>query len=235
MQSGCRFPRTALAGVVLWMTALHPSLARAEPLAQTRIEDGGRSFAISAPGLTVFRAGFAANVELDGVIRKLDSTAGKVVETKTATESGAYGSTMVTTSVIRFEEERLELLFRLGTVADTPHVVLVQAGIRNFGEQPVRLAELVPMMMDHAPVIGKAVGEARLLQTTGKPEDWLLTGLNAKTSALLVLGEMQTASWIHEQGAFYRRDGAGFLFGPVGDPVSYVSTLVSSQGEGGPE
>ncbi len=180
----------------------------------------------------MLRAGFAANVEINGGGRSLNSTSGKVVETKTATESGAYGSTMVTTSVIRFEEERLELLFRLGTVADTPQVVLVQAGIRNFGEQSVRLAELVPLVMNDAPLTGIAAGAGRFLQVDGKPEDWFLTGLHAKTSVQLILGEMKTASWIHEQGGFYRGDRAGFLFGPVGEPVSYLSTLVSPLGDG---
>ena len=191
----------------------------------------GRSYTISAPGLTTFRAGYSTTVEMDGVCRTLDSTAGRVVETKTeAAVPGAYGSATVTTAVIRFEAERLDVLFRLGTVAGTPQVVLVQAGIRNFGERPVRLAELVPLMMDGAPPTGGAAGAARFLQVAGKPGDWLLTGLHAKTSVQLVFGDMQTAAWIHEQGGFYRGDGAGFLFGPVGDPVGYLSTLFYAAG-----
>ena len=222
---------TTWVAVILAVAWLGHTTAAAQPGA--RISADGRSYTISAPGLTTFRAGYSTTVELDGVFRTLDSTAGRVVETKTeAAVPGTYGSATVTTAVVRFEAERLDVLFRLGTVAGTPQVVLVQAGIRNFGERPVRLAELVPLMMDGAPPTGGAAGAARFLQAAGKPGDWLLTGLHAKTSVQLVFGDMQTAAWIHEQGGFYRGDGAGFLFGPVGDPVSYLSTLFSPLGDG---
>ena len=81
--------------------------------------------------------------------------------------------------------------------------------------------------MDRRPAV-----PPRFLQVAGKPEDWLLTGLHAKTSALVGFGDMQSAAWIHEQGGFYRRDGTGFMFGPVGDPVSYLSTLFQPLGDG---
>jgi len=218
---------------VLVMALAGGNQARASVGTEARVSADGRSFTISAPGLIAFRAGFSATVEINGMNRTLDSAAGEVVETKTeAAVSTAYGSTSLTTSVVRFEEERLDVLFRMGTLAGTPQVVLVQAGIRNFGGQAVRLRELVPVMMDHAAVEGRAAGDARFFQAAGKPGDWLLTGLNSKTSSLFVLGEMRTAAWIHEQGGFYRGDGAGFLFGPVGDPVSYLSTLVSPLGNG---
>lgn len=219
----------ALVMAMAWGSQAH---AAAESL-DARVSADGRSFTIAAPGLTAFRAGFAAKVGMSGVFRTLDSTAGRVVEAKTeAAVPSGYGPITVRTSVIRFETERLDVLFRLGTVAGTPQVVLVQAGIRNFGEHPVTLAELVPLMMNDAPGPGDAAGAGCFLQAAGQPGDWLLTGLHAKTAAAFVLGDMQAAAWIHEQGGFYRGDGAGFLFGPVGDPVSYLSTLFTPLADG---
>ncbi len=227
-----RFLPRLTAFVVLAMAVALGNQTRAADGPDSRVAADGRSFTISAPGLTVLRAGFAAKVEINGGRRSLDSTSGKVVEAKTATVSSAYGSTRVTTSVIRFEAERLDLLFRLGQVAGMPQVVLVQAGIHNFGQRPVRLAELLPLMMRDAPPSGNVSEAAHFLQVTGKPEEWLLTGLHAKTSVQLILGDMQTEAWIHEQGGIYRKDGTGFLFGPIGDPVSYLSTLFTPQGNG---
>ena len=186
MQFGLPLRLSGRTAVLLIMACVLPTWVAGETArTSARLAEDGRSFTISAPGLTAFRAGFATTVEMDGVSRTIDSAAGTVVETKTlAAVPSAYGSATVTTAVIRFEAERLDLLFRLGRVAETPQVVLVQAGIRNFGERPVRLVELVPLMMDEAPPTGSAAGAARFLQVAGKPEDWLLTGLHAKTSAL---------------------------------------------------
>jgi len=228
------FPRLTVFAVVV-MAVVWGSQASAveSPDPNARLAADGRSYTISATALTALRAGFAATVEMDGVSRTLDSTAGAVVETKSeAAVPSAYGSSTVTTAVIRFEAERIDLLFRMGRVAETPQVVLVQAAIRNFGERPVRLVELVPLMMDEVPATGSAAGAGRFLQVSGKPEDWLLTGLHAKTSALFDFGDMQSATWIHEQGSFYRGDGAGFLFGPAGDPTSYLATRFTPLGDG---
>ncbi len=197
-----------------------------------RVEDGGRSLIIEAPGLAAFRSGFAATVEIDGVRHRLDSSAGTVVGTTahTAKES-ALGPVSGTTSAIRFEKEQIELLFRLDRVMDAPQVVLIQAGIRNLGNRPVRLFDLAMLTMDNPPE-SVAAGAPRFLQVAGRPGEWLLTGLHAMTPVRLNFGEMRKDAWLHEQGGFYRSDGTGFLFGPAGVPAAYLSMRFTPSGDG---
>jgi signal transduction histidine kinase len=86
------------------------------------------------------------------------------------------------------------------------------------------------MMMDAPPDSQHA--EARFLQVASRPKEWLLTGLHVKTPSQHFLNEMQDATWIHEQGCLYRHDGTGFFFGPVGQPLSYLSSLVMPKENG---
>ena len=190
-----------------------------------RMADDGRSFTIAAEGFSTFRSGFAATIERNGVRQTLDSRVGHVVEVKSAQNTaGAYGPMRTTDVVIRFDAEELDLLFQLATVKDAPQVILVQAGIRNFGKQALQLVDLVPMMMTDASSPNQDP-EARFLQVAGRSEEWMLTGLHGKTSVQHFLSEIREARWIHEQGCLYRNDGTGFFFGPVGQPKSYISTL----------
>jgi len=62
------------------------------------------------------------------------------------------------------------------------------------------------------------------LRVSGSPEEWGITALNANTEVFKALHEMTKSLRIVEQGALYRKDGVGFLFGPVGKPVAYLST-----------
>lgn len=200
------------------------------PVAQ--MADDGRSFTIAAAGFSTLRSGFAAVIERNGKRQTLDSSDGHVVEVKSVQNTaGAYGPMRTTDVVIRFDAEELDLLFQLATVKDTPQVILVQAGIRNFGKHAIQLVDLVPLMMTDASLPSND-GEARFLQVEGRTQEWMLTGLHGKTPTQLQLNEAQNPAWLHEQGCLYRNDGKGFFFGPVGQPISYLATLFSPQNHG---
>ena len=110
-----------------------------------RLEDGGRAIAIAAPALAGFHGGFSATVVIGGVTQVLESASGALAGTNAFTEADTpYGAADVSLSTIRFEEARLDLLVRVESVHGAP-VVTLRAGIRNFGERPVRLADVAPL------------------------------------------------------------------------------------------
>jgi hypothetical protein len=194
-------------------------------LPSAEVAADGRSFSIVAPGFTTFRAGFAAKVEIDGQFRIFDSRQGMVLEkVKQTSVPSPYGSMTLQTVVVRFEEEQIDLLFQLGIPENTPQVIMLQAGVRNQGRHAIRLAELIPLMMDAATTIKD--DSAHRLKVSGKQGSWLLSGLHAMTPSLCHLDQLPSKTWIHEQGSLYHDDQAGFYFGPVGEPISYLSTLV---------
>ena len=195
-------------------------------LPSAEVAADGQSFSIVAPGFVKFRAGFAAKVEIDGQFRIFDSRQGVVLEkAKQTSVPSPYGSMTLQTVVVRFEEEQIDLLFQLGIPENTPQVIMLQAGVRNQGSHAIRLAELIPLMMEEK--ILSEEEEQPILQVASPSEHWLLTGLHAKTTSVSHLHVLPADTWIHEQGCLYRKDEAGFFFGPTGQPVSYLAARFS--------
>lgn len=187
----------------------------------------GRTLTVTVPGMESFRGGFAASARMDGKDRELSSAAGTVISPAAhSTETTPYGQAEVTTTTIRFEHEQADLLLRLGQVPGVP-AILLQAGIRNAGQMPLKLDTLTPVAMEDAGPAGW-VGRAGCgLQPAGKPEDWLITSWQAPMLQIVALNEITTPLEVREAAGFYRGDGAGFLFGPVGTPTAYVAARVT--------
>jgi len=181
----------------------------------------GRHFTVTAPGLTGIQGRFAATLRVDDEARVLSSTNGFVVlPEERRSEPTPYGPAEVSAVTIRFEKEEVDLLFRLGRVPGLPGV-LAQAGIRNTGTNRVTLVSATPASLHFA--------------VTGKPSEWLLTTLDesvAPTTASVELSQISQPVSIREYGGLYRRDGIGFLFGPVGTPIAYVHAEIAHAGEG---
>ena len=225
--------RASLLTVLVWAGGGLVSLGQAGPAepVEARLEAGGRTITLTAPGLDGFRGGFSATVVIGDVTQVLESASGTLVGTNAFTEEDSpYGPADVSLSTIRFEQERLDLLVRLEKVHGVP-VVTLRAGINNFGERPVELVGVSPLVMGEAVSTGRTDRSNGSFQMSGSPADWLVTGLNANTQVVSSAQDMGNPLRIEEQGSFYRSDGVGFLFGPVGTPVAYVSAHVVVQGE----
>jgi len=181
----------------------------------------GRSVSVTTPGLSAFSSRFSALVEVEGEKRVLSSAVGTVQPVTNSTESTPYGEATVATSTIHFEQEHLDLMLRLGQVSGVPGV-LFQAGIRNAGQKPVKLSNVTPVQSG--------------ITLEGDPADWLVTRISRywkqKTpGAVFALGATNSPLEVQETGAFYRRDGRGFLFAPVGDPIAYIESTVTYTGK----
>ena len=179
----------------------------------------GRSITVKAPGLSAFSSGFLSAVEIAGEKRVLSSTAGSVQSITNSTESTPYGEAAVTTATIHFEAEHLDLMLRLGQIPGVPGV-LFQAGILNAGQKPVKLLNLTPVQSS--------------IKVEGDPADWLITrfqcNLNSGGPGIVCgLNGVTNGLAVEEMGGFYRRDGVGFLFAPVGEPIAYLNSSIIYQ------
>jgi len=163
----------------------------------------GRSFRVTANGLNDFHAGWSATIERDGKPQVLSSSKGQV-------SPGA-----VTT--ISFPMAGIDLLFRLDPAPGNAGM-WARAGIRNTGMEAVNLMMLTPVAAE--------------FRVVGNPAEWLVTGLDPRTPVLTAVSELKYSLDVHEYGGFYRRDGVGFLFGPVGEPVAYVNARFAPADEG---
>jgi signal transduction histidine kinase len=205
-----------LIAALLWA-----GMALASDGVDMRLEDGGRRVTLIAPGMTAFRGGFSATLSSNGQQRELLSTNG--VPTGSAepvTENTPYGVAELTATMVRFENEHIDLLLRFGRVPGVMGLVM-QAGIRNTGKESINLLAVKPIAMT-----GRLVGN---------PADWFVTSLvpNSQSNASVVAAaEIREPLLIEEYGGFYRRDGTGFLFGPVGTPVSFLYTTIMRDEEG---
>jgi len=202
---------------VLWLAGL---LAMAWPLVAAQrdtvavsatLAADGKTITITAPGLTGLQGGFAASIKVGDEWRELSSADGVVAApAQHLTEMTPHGVAGITSTTLWFEKEQVELILRLGSVPGAPGV-LAQAGIRNSGQQPVHLVALTPLAM--------------LGRVTGKPADWLVTTLlpsYERSQSVDSLEEIRQPLHLEEYGSFYRHDGAGFLFGPVGTPIAFL-------------
>ncbi|MEI6647576.1 MAG: ATP-binding protein [bacterium] len=232
---------------VAW--ACRPGEAQeAAPSAVEAHVEEGRVVVLKAPGLAVFRGGFSATVVCDGLTNALSSDSGEVVEARSGlSEQTPYGPAIVSRSTIRFEKERVELLFRLETVEGAP-AVLLQAGVRNLSDRPVRLLTVSPLAMSGPERAGHAGRAGDGFRVEGSPADWVVTGLNNATPVVTTLDALKADSFLRrrtplpitkktapegslevfEYGGCYRGDGVGFLFGPAGEPVAYIAAFFRS-------
>ncbi len=206
---------------VLWLAGMFavawPSDAAALDTAAVRgtLAADGRTFTVTAPGLTGFQGGFSASIKVGDQLRELSSADGVAAgPAEHLTETTPHGEARITATTIRFEKEQVELMLRLGSVPGVPGV-LAQAGIRNTGKQPVNLMAVTPLSMAG--------------RVTGQPADWLVTALlpsYKSGQSVHTLDEIREPLHLEEYGGVYRRDGAGFLFGPVGTPISFMHAYV---------
>ena len=177
----------------------------------------GRSFTVRAPGLTDCQSRFSATVMIGGETQVLSSAAGKVYPVPGhVSEATPYGLAQVTVVEVHFENEKVDLLFRLGQVPGVPGM-LAQAGIKNKGKAPNNLLSLTPAVMTG--------------HVLGNPADWLVTSLtpsSSRSKAAFGMAELRAPLTVEEVGGFYRQDKSGFLFGPVGEPVAFLYTTLSS-------
>jgi signal transduction histidine kinase len=173
----------------------------------------GRSFSVTAPGMSGFRGGFAARIQVGDLKQELASADGAAAgPLQYLTEDTPSGEATVSATSLRFETAQVDLLFRLGRVPGVPGV-LAQAGIRNTGPQPIHLLTITPL--------------AATMQVIGNPNEWLLTAMDPVTGYAKTLADIREPQHVWEYGTLYRRDGTGLLFGPVGTPIAYLNTRVS--------
>ena len=210
-----RIPALWLAGLLV---SAWPSDAAA---AGGTLAADGRTFTITAPGLTSLQGGFAASIKVGDQLRELSSADGVAAGlAEHLTETTPHGVAGITATTIRFEKEQVELMLRLGSVPGGPGV-LAQAGIRNTGKEPVSLVAVTPLAM-----VGRV---------TGQPADWFVTALlpnYERSQSVDSLDEIHEPLHVEEYGSFYRRDGTGFLFGPVGTPIAFLHTYIQRENEG---
>ena len=186
----------AVAIALCWLLSERLALAVAMDAApvQAQIAEDGRSFRVTATGLTNFQAGWSATIERGGQQQVLSSSEGQV--------------SPGTVKTIQFSQAGIELLFRLEPAPGLVGV-LAQAGIRNTGREPVNLVSVTPVAAEFG--------------VLGHPAEWLVTGLCPQTPVLTTVGDLKGSLDVHEYGGLYRNDRTGFLFGPVGDPVAYMN------------
>jgi signal transduction histidine kinase len=183
---------------------------------------GGHELSLNSAGFFEWSSGFSARVVVGGEEVELSSSAGNLVSSSAAaeTEMTPQGAALVTTRTVDFPKQNLSLLFRLGILPETP-IVVMQAGIINRGQQAVRLAALTPMQMEFGVEEGGG--------------DWWITALNDSVQtarAFTPLDRSALPVTVFENGGFYRRDGLGFLFGPVGSPIAYGNASISMNESG---
>jgi signal transduction histidine kinase len=212
--------------------------AQAQGKAIATLDTDGRGFTFEIPQIMTFKGSFSAMLVRGAQTRELLSTMGMpefqpgrtqvlhsaegvlLSGTDFFTEETPCGRATGKEVALRFHRLQLDLLVRLSQVKGLSGFQ-VQLGIRNSGPSPVRLLSLTPVVMEG--------------RVEGKPEEWLVTALDASVKynpAVVALNEIQNSFNVFEYGGFYRGDGNGFLFGPVGTPAAYVEASIAHKGNG---
>jgi signal transduction histidine kinase len=188
------------------------------------MRDEGRAFQIQAPGLELGKMHFGALIQIDGINHRLDSLAGQPVGTEIlADQPGPYGKTRATISTVRFENLKIDLLLKIERIEGTP-CLLINAGIRNRSDRKISLGQL--MMIDLPKANTSDAGASWAGQ--GSLQDWVLTGQHDDYRITRTFADLLKDNKIIEQFGVYRKDGAGFFLGPVGEPVAYIHAYVGS-------
>jgi signal transduction histidine kinase len=169
----------------------------------------------------MWHGNFSAVFVRGGLTQELHSTKGRLLSPPQKREEDTpCGKARLTEVILHFEQEQVQLRLRIGLLPDG-HTLVAQAGICNAGESPINLISVMPLALE---------GDVE-----GDTAEWLLTLLNMRAKdapVVFTLNEMYTPVMVYEYGGFYRKDGKGFLFGPVGAPAAYVEASVNHQGEG---
>jgi signal transduction histidine kinase len=201
------------------------------------LDADGRVFTLAVPGVMTFKGSFSATIVregqspallstmgeslLAGHTQTLHSAAGKLLfPLEHSREETPCGRATVMKAELRFERAQTDLLVRFSQVPGLPGVQ-AQVGIRNTGPTPVRLISVTPLVLEG--------------RVEGKLEEWLVTALDTSDEGeplAVALNEIQKPLNVFEHGGFYRGDGSGFLFGPVGDPAAYVEATIAHTGNG---
>ncbi|MEI6644983.1 MAG: ATP-binding protein [bacterium] len=189
----------------------------------------GRTIRVTMPGLESFQGSFSARIVIGSVTQTLASTDGICISTNTFIDPNTpYGPAVVSLSTIRFKKERVDLLLRFEKIQGAS-VVTLRAGIKNCGDQQILLKNLNPLDMDT--FLSSDRASRAFFQVSGSSAEWLLTGMHTKTPVVVALSDIVASVWLYEYGGFYRRDGVGFLFGPVGEPVAYMNARIVALGK----
>jgi signal transduction histidine kinase len=162
------------------------------------LDEGAGELRARLPQVGELRATWSATID-DGTRQwRLDSTAAH--EHFSPEMRSADGKS---TAHMLFPGAQAELLLEMRI--DAGMALCARVGVRNPGGRPFKFVSAHPI-------------QARI-RATGS--GWALTGLHARTP---VTAEAPGAEprRIHEHGTLYRPDGTGFVFGPVGVPVSYA-------------
>jgi signal transduction histidine kinase len=202
------------------------------------LDADGRAFTFTVPGVMAFRGSFSAAFvrgeqtrELlstmeggalpPGQTQALHSAAGKLISpVAQIIEETPFGRASVSEVALRFEKEQIDVLFRFSQVPGV-RGFQAQAGLRNTGPSLVRLLSLTPVALEG--------------HVEGKPAEWLVTALDQSVKlgpVVFALDELQAPFKVYEYGGFYRGDGNGFLFGPVGSPTAYLEASIAHKGDG---
>ncbi|MEI7898930.1 MAG: ATP-binding protein [bacterium] len=185
------------------------------------LDADGRAFTFAAAGTMDFRGSFSATVVSGGQTQELVSAAGALaVPAEPTGEETPCGRAAVTAVTLHFGKGQVDLLFRLGRIPGVPGV-LAQAGIRNAGAAPVSLISVTPVALEG--------------RVEGSPAEWLVTALDTSVKyapPVVALGDISRPLKVCEYGGFYRGDGSGFLFGPVGAPTAYVNACIAHDDDG---
>ncbi len=172
------------------------------------LDDASTILRASMPQTGQLQATWSAIIEDENGQQQLDSAT--QTERFTPEHHTAAGKTSVR---MLFPQSQAELLFE-ARVADDK-ALCFRVGVRNAGGRTFRFISGHPIQVRFSPA----------------GSGWLLTGLHPRTPVAMTLPWNGPLS-IHEQGMLYRPDGAGFVFGPVGKPVSYTNFSWSMVGDG---
>lgn len=206
---------------IAWLAAVM-SIHSAAGQSTAAFVSAGRSLTLEAEGLSEWVSAYSARVVVAGAELELNSSAGELVSiTSTVeTEMTPQGAATITARTIRFPEHDINLVHRVGRIPGTS-LILMQTGIANCGEHPVQLVSVTPLRMEFA--------------VKGNPSEWWITALNDSVETVqtvVPLEQVHQSIHVFEHGGFYRRDGVGFLFGPVGAPVAYVRASIATNPSG---
>ena len=75
------------------------------------------------------------------------------------------------------------------------------------------------------------------LSLLGSPSEWIVTAYDQSSNGgppnhIGSLDKLEQGLKINEYGSVYRKDGTGFLFGPIGEPLAYLENHIASSKDG---
>ena len=207
--------------LLVWAGWVGIALSQGQGAMNGALNPDGKGFSLTAPGMMTLKGSFGVTFVSNGQTQELFSTEGVLAAPpQTASEKTPVGLAAKTSVTLRFASHPVELLFRLGHVPGVPGL-LAQAGIRNAGQTPLHLVSLQPVKLSGG--------------VLGSSADWLVTAMDTSIKLgdpVVALEEILTPMTVEEHGGFYFKDGNGFFFGPVGEPLAYVNATIDHEGAG---